>query len=184
MHSISTCPDRRYTTPAEQIDKPRKRQNKHYSNQEGKPNSKQKGNTKNMTIKLWPFTYRQRSKIRVNRDTYRRTSSNRTSTLTSSNFKPDYGNNNFRSTSRSGSPYLRPPSFQNDKPSFNNNYTSYSRLQTSAYCRDKNRYRRLFSKNRFRDVRNYTNSLLKQEQVVGITFHSETIETQKISEGN
>ena len=178
-HSISTCPDERC---AKQLNKPYFQ--KHTFNQAKKGNQNlpnKQITSNNMTGKPLPFPYRSRRNIRDVRDISRHKSPN-TSSFTNS--KPYYGNKNFRPPSKSGSPYPRRPNSQK-KPNYNNNNNNYSinpRPQSPNYKRDSNRSRQLFSRNSIRNVRNYINSLLDQEQTDDTTSNTEHMETQCVSE--
>ena len=78
------------------------------------------------------------------------------------NSKPYCGNSNFKPPSRNGSLY--------PKLNFHNN-THNSRPQSPYNNRDGDLPRRPFSRNRLRNVRNYINTLLDQEQTDDTTSH-------------
>ena len=62
------------------------------------------------------------------------------------------------------------------------NNTNNSRPQSPYNNRDGNRHRRLFSRNRIRNVRNNINTLLDLEQMDNTTSHTETTDKQNVSE--
>ena len=126
----------------------------------------------NMTGKPLPFLYRSHSISRDNRKNSRNRSPNK---FLQNNSKPYYGNSNFKPPSRNGSPY--------PKLNFKNN-SHISRPQSPYKNRDGNRPRRPFSRNRLRNDRNDINTLLDQEQTDNTTSHTETDDTQNVSEEN
>ena len=64
----------------------------------------------------------------------------------------------------------------------NNNIANNSRPKSPNHNRDGNRSRQPFSRNRLRNVRNYINTLLDQEQTDETTSNIEYMETQSVSE--
>ena len=150
-HSISTCPEKRYTKPLDKHNFQKQTFNQAMKANQNFPNKRVTSN--NMTDKPLPFSHRSRSKSREQRNHSRHGSPNK---FSQNNSKPYYGNSNFKPPSRNGSPYPRPNS--------QNNSLYNSRPQSPHYNRDGNRSRRPFSRNRLRTVRNYNNSLLDQEQ--------------------
>ena len=125
----------------------------------------------NMPGKPLPFLHRSRSNSREQRNLSRHRRPNK---FSQNNSKPYYGNSIFEAPSRNGSPYPR-PNFQN-KPQYN------SRPQSAYYIGDGNRSRQSFSRNRLRNVRNYNNSLLNQEQTDNTTSMTENVDPTNVSE--
>ena len=123
-----------------------------------------------MTGKPLPISYRSRSNSREHRNNSRDRKPNRSF---QNNSKPYYGISNFEPPSRNGSAYQR-PNLSNDSQN--------SRPQSPHYNTDGNRPRRPFSRNRQRNVWNYINSLLDQEQTENITSTNENTDTQNVSE--
>ena len=176
-HSISTCPNTRYTKP---LEKP--------NIQKQTFNHAMKGNQKlpikqitpvNMTGKPLPFSYRPRSNSRDNRDTSRHRSPNN---LSHPNMKPYYRNNNLKPPRRNGSP--QPRTTNHNKPGYNTNntYSNNSTTKSPQYNSNENRPRQPFSHSRLRNVRNYINSLLNQELTDNTMSNTENTETQNVSE--
>ena len=138
-HSISTCPEKRYTKP---LDKPHFQKqifNQAMKGTQNLPNRQVTSN--NMTGKPLPFSHRSRSNSREQRNHSRHRSQNK---FSQNNSKPYYGNSNFKPTSRNGSPYPR--------PNIQNNSQYHSRPQSPHYNRDGNRSGQLFSRNYLRNV--------------------------------
>ena len=125
----------------------------------------------NVTGKPQPFPYCSRSNSREHRNNSRHRSPNK---FPKNNSKPFYGKSNFKPPSRNGSPYPR--------SNFQSNTQNNSRPQSPYYNRDGNCSRRPFSRNRLRNVGNYTNSLLNQEQLDNTTSNTEKAETQNTSD--
>ena len=125
----------------------------------------------NMSGKPLPFPHCSRCNSRDQRNHSRHRSPSK---LSQNNSKPYYGNSNFKPPSSNGSPYPR--------PNTQNNSQYKSRPQSPHYNRDGNRSRRPFSQNRLRDVRNYINSLLDQEQTDNTTSNTENEDTTNVSE--
>ena len=133
-----------------------------------------------MTGKPLPFSYRSRSNSRHRRDYSRHRSQNKSSHL---NSKPYYGSSNLKTPSRNGSTYPRTSNTQN-KSNYNTNYTysNNSKPKSPYYNRDGNLSPRPFSFNQLRNVRNYINSLIDQEQTDDTMSNTENAETQNVSE--
>ena len=164
-HSISTCPDKRYTKPLDKPSFQKQTFNQAIKGNQNLPN--RQVTSSNMTGKPLPFSYRSNSRDRNNS---RHRSPHK---YPQNNSKPYYGNSNFKPPSRNGSPY--------PKTNFHKN-TNNSRPQ-SPYCnRDGNRPRRPFSRNPLRNVRNYINTLIDQEQTDNTTSHTENNPTKNVSE--
>ena len=72
----------------------------------------------------------------------------------------------------------RTHAYRISKKNSNNNY----RTQSPNSNRDGNRSQRPFSRNRLRNVRNYINSLLDQEQTDNTISHTDNENTQNVSE--
>ena len=111
-----------------------------------------------MTGKQLLFPYRSRSNSKETRGTSRYTSPDRPSSSI-------YGNIIFKPTSRTGSPYS--PKYIPQSP---------------KYKRNGNRSQRPLSRNCPRNVRNFINSLLDQEQTGNTASNTEHMETQKVPE--
>ena len=125
-HSISTCPEKRYTKP---LDKPNFQKQTFNQAMKGNQNLPNRQFTsKNMTGKLLPFSHRSRSNSREQRNHSRNRSPNK---FSRNNSKPYYGNSNLKPPSRNGSPYPR--------PNFQTNSQFNSRTQSPHYNRDGNR---------------------------------------------
>ena len=166
-HSVSTCPDKRYTKP---VDKPNFQKQTFSQDMKGNQNLPNRQVTSNnMKEKPLPFPYRSRSNSRDRNNSRHRSPHKHPQ----NNSKPYYGNSNFKPPSRNGSPYL--------KTSFCKNTTN-SRPQSPYNNRNGNRPQRPFSRNRLRNVRNYINALLDQEQTDDTTSHNENNDNQNVSE--
>ena len=166
-HSISTCPDKRYTKP---VDKPNFQKqifNQAMKGNQNFPNRQVTSN--NMTGKPLPFPYRSRSNSRDRNNSRHRSPHKHPQ----NNSKPYYGNSNFKPPSRNGSPYPKPNFYKN---------TTNSRPQSPCNNRDGNRPRRPFSRNHLRNVRNYINALLDQEQTDDTASPTENNDSQNVSE--
>ena len=124
-----------------------------------------------MTGEPLPFSYRSRSNSREHRDNSRHRRPNK---FQQNNLKSYCGNSNFKPPSRNGSPY--------PKPNYQNNSQYNSRPQSPHYNRNSNRSRQPFTRNRLRNVGNYINSLLDQEQSDNTTSKTENTDTLNVSE--
>ena len=122
-----------------------------------------------MTGKPLPFPYRSRSNSR-DRNNSRHRSPHK---YPQNNSKPYYGDSNFKPPSRNGSPYPKTKFYKN---------TNNSRPQSTYNNRDGNRTQRQSSRNRLKNVRNYINTLLDQEQTDDTTSHTENNDSQNVSE--
>ena len=117
-----------------------------------------------MTGKPLPFSHRSRSNNREHR------SPNEFSQKKSKAF---FGNSNFKPPTKNGSQYPR--------PKFQTNSQYKNRQHSPHYIPDGNCSRRPLSRNTHLNVRNYTNSLLDQEQNNN-TSHTENTDTTDVSE--
>ena len=114
-HSISTCSDKKYT---KQLRNPIFQKQIFNQAMKGKQNLPDKqANSNSLTGKPLQFPSRSRRNSRDNRDSSRQRISNK---LSHPNQKPYYCNNNFKLSSRNGSPYPISFSHQN-KSNYNNN---------------------------------------------------------------
>ena len=124
-----------------------------------------------MTGKPLRFAHRSRSNSREHRNHTRHRSPNN---FSQNNSKPYYGNSNFKTPSRNGSSYPR--------PNFQTNSQYNSRPKSPHYNRERNRSRQPFSRNQLRNVRNYINSLLDQEQSDNTTSNTENTDAKNVSQ--
>ena len=152
-HSISSCPDKRYTNSLEKPSFQYQTLNQAMKGNQNLPNKQVKSN--NMKGKPLPFSHRSRSNSRKHRNNSKHRNPNKFSQTGSKQY---YGNSNFKPPSRSVSPYPRPSNSEN-----NSNYNS--RPRSPYYKRDGVRPPRgLFFRNRIRNIRKYINSFLDQAQ--------------------
>ena len=166
-HSISTCPDKRYTKPLDKPNFQKQTFNQSMKGNQNLPNRQVTSN--NMTGKPLPFPYRSRKNSRDRNNSRHRSPHKHPQ----NNSKPYYGNNNIKPPSRNGSPYPK-TNFHKD--------TNNSRPQSTYNNRDGNCPQQPISQNRLRNVRNYINTLLYQEQTDDTTSHTEINETQNVSD--
>ena len=158
---------KRYTKP---VDKPNFQKQTFNQAMRGNQNlPKRQVTSNNITGKPLPFPYRSRSNSQ-DRNNSRHGSPHK---YPQNNSKPYYGNSNFKPPSRNGSPYPKPNLYK---------ISTKSRPQSPHNNRDGNRPQRPFSRNRLRNVRNYINALLDQEQPDDTTSHTEKNENQSVSE--
>ena len=142
-HSISTCSEKRNT---KSLDKPNFQKQTSIQAMKGNKKPSQRVKSNNMTVKPLSFSHCSRSNSREHQNNSRHRNPSKFLRNIS---KPYYGNSNFKPPSRNCSPYPR-PNFQTN--------SQYNSRQSAHYNQDGNRSRRLFSRNRLRNVRNYVNS--------------------------
>ena len=121
-HSISPCPNKRYTKPLKKPNCQKQTFNQAMKGNQNLPNKQVTSN--NMTAKPLPLSYCSRSNSRDNRDTSGHRNPNK---LSHSISKLYYGKNNFKPPSRNDSPYPRSSNYQNKSncntnSSYSNNY--------------------------------------------------------------